>query len=255
MKVNPSVFMRTKSGTKVYLTDNKVSISEQKRALSKFIEIYNKSFTNEEQKKIGNIIYHYNKSGQNWERVGLAKKGESDNGIYAGHVEISNKTSINKLNKGKQNISLVGFSNKSYNDEYTVIHELIHCKDVSNSTIKPGNLKYEQQTDFETNGRMSKRGFNQYVGEANLAVKMDQKGIKRKLVSPPSGYYSDTKYVRKLPDNKKLGVIVNGINNDRKLLTGSINTNIIGRVATTRAKKLFPKSFFNQKVINTNKKR
>ena len=59
----------------------------------------------------------------------------------------------------------------------------------------------------------------------------------------------------KLPQDQKLKIASEGLVRDRKLLTGSINTNIVGKVATTRAEKLFPKSFFNIRYVIDKKKK
>jgi hypothetical protein len=233
---NQPVYMRTKSGTKVYLTDNKVSIVEQKRALSTFIKIYNNSFGVEEQKKMGNIIYHYNKAGKNWSRMGTLPRGIKDKDVLAAHEEYddkNNKKLVNGLNPGKKKIAMVGFSKKSYNNEYAVIHETLHSRDALNnkrvSSKKADTLKDEQQTDFETVGRLSK------------------KGLKQHLVTPHGYYFYNKKISNKGNLKSKKELAASAIIQDRKLLTGSLNTNITGKVASSKSKSLFKKSFFNQK--------
>ena len=77
-------------------------------------------------------------------------------------------------------------------------------------------------------------------------------------VKPPPGYYFDTNVsnqnlIRSISkkDQQKTTKLeeaqLKGLIEDRKLLTGSLNTNIIGKVASSRAEKLYPKSFFNKK--------
>lgn len=222
------ISMKTKSGTIIYLTDNKVPIVEQKRALSTFIKIYNNAFTIEEQKKIGNIIYHYNKQGKQWSRVATLPKGTKDSEVHAGHTSFTDSNIVKKLNPGNKKMTLVAFSKDSYNNEPTVIHEIIHCRDEMIGKHKIG-LKNEQQTDFETVGRVSKNGLKQQI-------------------KTPHGYYIyDKKIIKEKNFASRLEATKTAILQDRKLLTGSLNTNITGKVASTRAKNLFKKSFFGEK--------
>ena len=216
------VFMRTKSGTKVYLTDNTVSMIEQKRALSTFIQIYNKSFTVEEQKKIGNIIYNYDKHSD--------KHLESD--AYSATNIVTSRSVIQKLNPHKNKMGLITFSKNSYNDEFSIIHEMIHVKKLIEGVPykKQITKTNERLQDFETVGRISKNGLKQHIKN-------------------PIGYYYtyDKKILKRQSPPNKLKSIASAILQDRKLLTGSLNTNITGKVASTRAKNLFTKSFFGEK--------
>jgi len=225
--------MRTKSGTKVYLSDNKVPIVEQKRALAAFVKIYNNGFTIEEQKKIGNIAYHYNKQGKNWSRVGNLPKGVKDEEVYAAHTAITSSPFVKKFNPGKKKkMIMLAFSKKSCNDEYAVIHETLHERDemTEKSGVRAG-LKDEQRTDFETIGRLSKTGLKQQI-------------------KSPNGYYAyDKKVTKEKGPKAQLETTRSAIIKDRNLLTGSLNTNITGKVASSRSKNLFAKSFFNQKSL------
>lgn len=226
------IFMRTKSGTKVYLTDNKLPIVEQKRALAAFVKIYNSGFTIEEQKKIANIVYHYNKQGKNWSRVANLPKGMKDKDVYAGHTAFADAPLVKKLNPGKKKMVMLAFSKKSFNNEYAVIHEILHGRDemTEKSGVRAG-LKDEQRTDFETIGRLSKTGLKQQI-------------------KSPNGYYAyDKKVTKEKGPKAQLETTRSDIIKDRNLLTGSLNTNITGKVASSRSKNLFAKSFFNRKSL------
>lgn len=245
---------KTKSGTIVYLISHPtLSPIESKKVLSNFIRIYNKSFTSNEQKTIGNIMYDYTN-----------KHTYKATGKYAATYRVKPTSTAKELNAGNPKMIDLHFSKDSYKDEFITIHELIHAKQMMkmSNMKKVASRKSEQKTDFEAVARIPKKGFENHIAEIQnrlpLAMKMDEKNIKRPPIHTPSGYYFSPigtnqtliKQTKSLPNTQRLvpaKFMLEGIIHDRKLLTGSLNTNIVGDAASSKAKKLFPKSFFNQK--------
>lgn len=239
------ITMKTKSGTFVYLSGNTILTLEKKRALDIFVKIYNKSFSTEEQKIIGNIIYNYDKNSNT----------HLEKDAYAASNIVTSKSFINKLNPGKARMGVVTFSRDSYKDEFSIIHEMIHIK--KSMQGMPYNKQLtktnEKKQDFETVARISKSGLKNYISQLENDISK-----KKKIVNTPPGYYFDTNVsnqnlIRSISkkDQQKTTKLeeaqLKGLIEDRKLLTGSLNTNIIGKVASSRAEKLYPKSFFNKK--------
>lgn len=242
-------FMKTKSGTKIYITDTNAPDAERQKARVEFLKIYNKTFTINEQKEIGNIVFNYDKYG----------KGLNDKFTHAQFEQITNPSVVREMNPGKSRMAIITVSKDSYNDEYAIVHELLHARNFIRgmSKRKNGSITNERKQDFETLGRITKQGFKKHLSEAENAISLDKQGKKRKKITF-GGYYADdsnknlVKMAGKDP-KKQIAIAVDGIKRDRKLLTGSTNTNIIGKVASSRAEKLYPQSFFNQKAKKESK--
>lgn len=245
------ITMKTKSGTRVILAGNTNLTQEKKRALEYFIKVYNKSFTTDEQKLIGNVVYNYDKHSNN----------HLEKDAYAATNFITSKSTVQKLNPGKSKMGAVTFSKESFNDEFAIIHEMIHVKKTLQGVPYKKQLTKtnEKKQDFETIGRISSGGLKNRIGGLQKAIELNKQGKKNIRPIPiPAGYYFDNnvsnqsliKSIPKKDQRKTLKLEeaqLNGMLQDRKLLTGSLNTNIIGKVASSRAEKLYPQSFFNKK--------
>ena len=221
---------KTKSGTIIYVQGS--TEKYRKKALIIFLKIYNNGFSTFEQKRAGNLIYYLKSNKQEKYRNGFASSGM---------VKGSKSNELNiKYNTNRKVIPYVEFSTKSFNNEFAIIHELVHVrKDVVSGKI---NAKHdERKIDFETIGRISTLGLKKSINPKtpNVGTYYIFKGGKTH-----SGNVSARKG---LHGHELLKLGKSGVIHDRKLLTGSINTNIVGTTAVTRTKKLFPKSFFNQK--------
>lgn len=251
------ITMKTKSGTRVILAGDTKLTQEKKRALEHFIKVYNQSFTIDEQRIIGNVVYNYDKSATN----------HLDKDAYAATNFITSKSVVQKLNPGKSRMGAVTFSKESYNDDFSIIHEMIHVKKSMMGTPYNKQLtkSNEKKQDFETVARISKQGLKNHIGGLQKTINLEKRGKNIKKEIPiPVGYYFDNNVsnqslIRSIPkkDQKKTLKLeeaqLNGLLQDRKLLTGSLNTNIVGKVASSRAEKLYPQSFFNKKFSKPNK--
>ena len=251
MAIQQPISMRTKSGTLVILAGNTRLTQEKERALKYFIKVYNQSFSMEEQRIIGNVVYNYDKSATN----------HLDKDAYAATNFITTKNTIQKLNPGKTRMGVVTFSKDSYKDEFAIIHEMIHVKKSMQGVPYNRQLTKtnEKKQDLETVGRISKTGFKNNIKNLKKAIELEKQGKTIKSpVSVPVGYYFDNNVSNQnlvksfsAKDKKKTLKLeeeqLNGMIRDRKLMTGSINTNVVGKVASSRAERLYPKSFFNQK--------
>ena len=258
------ITMRTKSGTIIYMADNNAPKQEKLQALKYFVNVYNKSFSFEEQRMIGNVVYQYDKHSKNY----LGKDVHNNNVTHAETKYVTKQSFIDKFNPRKKGMGIVIFSKDSYKDEFAIIHEMIHVKKHMQGVPFSKQLTKinEKKQDLETVGRISKTGFKNNISKLQTAINMEKHDIKRKSpVEIPTGYYfnndvSNQKLVKSFSakDKKKTLKLeeeqLNGMIRDRKLMTGSINTNVVGKVASSRAERLYPKSFFNQKKFNIKKK-
>ena len=207
--------VKTKSGTTVYAQGGDRHARDA--ALDKFLKFYNRDFTIDEQKIIGNIWYNYKThKGKN-----LRGQTVAETGTFVG-------PDAKKFNPTKKKMIDVTFSKDTRGDEYTVVHEMIHAKKFMQGT--PGNKHDEKKIDFEAMGRVSKNGL---------------KNIKTGTYFHPSGNKSLAKM--KIPNTAKGEIAQKEMMKDRKMLTGSINKSVTGKVAERKADKLYKKSFFNKK--------
>jgi hypothetical protein len=239
---------KTKSGNIIYMADGGTEL-ERKRALTDFLNAYNKSFSVAEQKFIGNIAYLFDKYG---------KRGDEDQ--FAATNVITDKKALQKLSPKRNKMGLVEFTKDSYNSQFAIIHEIIHVRKIMQGMTfrKQATKENEQKQDFETIARISKSGLEKYIKPIQNAVNMDKSKKKRKPIEIHGYYFNDRtvpKIVKKISkgnSKKEMELGLNGVISDRNLLTGSIDKNIIGRSAEIRSNKLFPQSFFNLKSLNTN---
>lgn len=221
---------KTKSGNIIFVEGE--NEAHRKRALQYFLKVYNNDFSTEEQKKNGNLVYKL-----------TTKITKMKNTAAYASWGVPNKTERKKYHIISRKIYVLGFSDSSSKMESDVVHELVHVRKYS----KNEKNHVEQKVDFETVGRMSKEGIKQ-----TMSTKTPWTGT----------YYNVDNKVRKethsgnkdlaklkLPFDEKTKIASKGIIRDRKLLTGSINTNIVGNTAVTRAEKLFPKSFLNARIV------
>jgi hypothetical protein len=134
--------------------------------------------------------------------------------------------------------------------ESDIVHELIHVRKIANGKLGQSHHN-EQKIDFESIGRITKEGLKQTISPKTpwngTYYNINNEFNKKTHSGNPSLVNS------KLSTGQKLKIASKGIIHDRKLLTGSLNTNIVGKVASSRAEKLFPKSFFNQKFAKNKK--
>jgi hypothetical protein len=224
----------TKSGTIIFVEGE--NEARRKRALQYFLKVYNNDFSTGEQKKNGNLVYELTSK--------ITRKG-----FASASIGWPDKTEKKKYHVSGRKIYILSFTDRSAKSEFAITHELVHTRKFA-ANIK-GDKHDEQKIDFETVGRISKGGIKQTINPKTpypgtyFTISSNDK-------SHPGNKYL---YKLKLPHDKKLKVASEGLVRDRKLLTGSINTNIVGRVASTRAEKLFPKSFFNIKYVIDKKKK
>ena len=209
---------KTKSGTTVYVEGG--TKAERNKAMDYFLKYFNRDFTISEQRKIGSIWYDLKTN------VSKNSKGKriAETGTFAG-------PDVKKLNPGKKKMVDLYVSKDGRESEYTLTHEMIHAKKFMSGI--PGNKHNEKQIDFEAVGRISREG------------------LKYKNMH---GYYFDPSgnsnlAKMKIPNKKKGQIAYQGVLDDRRLLTGSLNTSIIGNVAEKRAKELYSQSFFNKRAF------
>jgi hypothetical protein len=207
--------VKTKSGTIVYAQGGNRRARDF--ALDKFIKFYNRDFTIAEQKIIGNIWYNYRTN------VGKNLRGQrvAETGTFVG-------PDVKKFNPTKKKMVDVTFTKDTRGNESTIVHEMIHAKKFMQGI--PGNKHNEKKIDFETIGRVSKNGF---------------KNIETGTYFHPSGNTALAK--TKIPNTAKGEIAQREMIKDRKMLTGSINKSVTGKVAERRVDKLYKKSFFNKK--------
>lgn len=222
----------TKSGNIIYIEGE--TAVRRNRALKYFLKVYNNDFSKDEQKKNGNLLYKLKS------RVGIR------------HVAASAAAAIPatmdriKYHISGRRIFILTFTEESSKMESTITHELVHVRKYANNKLAHKDHN-EKKIDFETVGRISKEGLKQDISSKTpyngVYYNVDNKILKQ----THSGNECLAKL--KLPFDKKIEIAGRGKLHDRKLLTGSINTNIVGNTAVMRAEKLFPKSFLNQKII------
>jgi hypothetical protein len=228
---------RTKSGTIITVkgeTENK-----RKRALNEFIKVYNHDFTSEEQKLNGNLIYLLKNK--------LELKGKQFKNAYAAAFQIRGSKSELKKKYGiyANRIYEIAFTDKSADDEHSIVHELIHIRKYHTDPFSANHD--ERKIDFEAVGRISRSGITQAINPK----------------TPWTGTYFSNEHTQSthignkkisnanIPRKLQIEAGIQGLIHDRKLLTGSLNKNITGKTATNRAKILFPKSYFTADVTIT----
>jgi hypothetical protein len=233
----------TKSGTIIFVEGE--DAAKRKRALQYFLKVYNNDFSTAEQKKNGDLIYKLTTT--------VRIKGKT-NTAAAAIVGVPDKIEKKKYHIVDGKILILRFSDSSAKMGSDITHELIHIRKYANNQF--GNAYHnEQKIDFESVGRMTKKGIKQTINPktpwTGTYYNVDN-AINKKT-------HSGNPYLAKLklPQDRKLKIASEGLVRDRKLqlLTGSINTNIVGKVASSRAEKLFPKSFFNIKYVIDKKKK
>jgi hypothetical protein len=207
--------VKTKSGTIVYAQGGDRRARDA--ALDKFLKFYNRDFTIAEQKIIGNIWYNYK-----------THKGKNLRGQTVAETSTFVGSDAKKFNPTKKKMVDVTFSKDTRGNEYTIVHEMIHAKKFMQGI--PGNKHDEKKIDFEAMGRVSKNGL---------------KNIETGTYLHPSGNKALAKM--KIPNTAKGEIARNEIIKDRKMLTGSVNKSVTGKVAERRANELYEKSFFNKK--------
>jgi len=227
----------TKSGTIIFVEGE--DASKRKRALQYFLKVYNNDFSTAEQKKNGNLVYRLTSK--------IVRRGAAS----ASAATPNNNERKKYRNVGKL-IFILSFTDMSSKMESVITHELVHVRKYSNNKFGPV-YHNEQKIDFETVGRISKAGLKQDINDktpwTGTYYNVNNANHKKTHFGNPS-------LVKlKLPFEKKVKIAAEGKIRDRKLLTGSINTNIVGKTASTRAEKLFPKSFFNIKYVMDKKKK
>jgi len=228
----------TKAGTIIFVEGE--DAAKRKRALQYFLKVYNNDFSTDEQKKNGNLLYE------------LKSKIGIKHAAATASCGIPNDTEKKKYHITGRKIYILQFTDRSSNMESDITHELIHVRKYANN--KFGGINHnEQKIDFESVGRMSEKGLKQTTNSktpwTGTYYNIDNK-IKKKTHSG-NPYLAELK----LPFKQKVKIASEGMMRDRKLLTGSINTNIVGATAVTRAEKLFPKSFFNAKIVIDKKRK
>lgn len=209
--------VKTKSGTTVYAQGG--SRPERSRAMDQFLKFFNRDFTISEQKTIGNIWYDL-KTGK---KKNLHGQIIAETGTFVG-------PDAKKMNPTKKKMVDVHFANSKdvHGSESTVVHEMIHARMFMQGI--PGKKHNEKKIDFEMVGRLSREGLKKHTHGYYF----------NPLGNPHLGK-------KKIPNKEKLKIAEEGMVRDRRLLTGSLNTSIKGKVAEKRADRLFPESFLNQK--------
>ncbi|MFA6258258.1 MAG: hypothetical protein WCX79_01000 [Candidatus Paceibacterota bacterium] len=227
----------TKSGTTIFVEGE--NEARRRRALQYFLKVYNNDFSTNEQKKNGNLVYRLTSK--------IVKRG-----FASASYAIPNQKEIKKYHIVGRKIFILSFTDQSSKMESVITHELVHTRKYANN--KFGNISHnERKIDFETVGRISKEGLKQDI---NTKTPWTGTYYNVNNATHKKTHYGNPSLVKlKLPFEQKVKIAAEGKIRDRKLLTGSINTNIVGKVASTRAEKLFPKSFFNIKYVLDKKKK
>jgi hypothetical protein len=207
---------KTKSGTTIFVVGG--AKQERNKALDYLLKFYNHNFTIGEQKTIGNIYYDL-LAGTSKDSAG---KHIAETGTFVGEM-------AKKMNPAKKKMVDLYVSKDGRTSEHTITHELLHAKKFMSGIT--GDKHNEREIDFEAVGRVSRSGLN-YENMHGYYFS-------------PSG--NKTLAKKKIPIVEKGKIAHAGVLDDRRLLTGSLNTSIIGINAENKAKKLFPKSFFNRK--------
>jgi hypothetical protein len=212
-----ATLITTKSGTKVIVVGSYQRRNRARRVKygDKFVDVYNDNFTHKEQRRIGNVRYDLNNRMVN--PVNIAECGKSTS------------PNAKKLNPGHGGIAQIHIRDSKKKNETTIVHELIHAK--SHFDNIPSSKQNEKKIDFETVGRVTRRG----------------------LMQNTSGYYWSRKYGNKhMPTYKKVGaerdrISSRGIRHDRILLTGSLDNRLKGNPLNKRVNERFRQSFFFKK--------
>ena len=227
----------TKSGTSIFIEGE--TATKRKRALQYFLKVYNNDFSNAEQKKNGNLLYK------------LKSKVGIKHAAATASCGIPNDTEKKKYHITGRKIYILQFTDRSSNMESDITHELIHVRKYANN--KFGGINHnEQKIDFESVGRMTKKGIKQTINPKTPWTGT-YFNINNAILKQTHSGNSDLGKL-KLPQDQKLKIASDGLLRDRKLLTGSLNTNIVGNIASSRAEKLFPKSFLNAHIVIDKKK-
>jgi hypothetical protein len=212
-----ATLIQTKSGTQVIVVGSHHKGNRARRVKygDKFVDVYNDNFTEKEQRRIGNIRYDLHNRMVNHMNVAECGRSTSPN--------------AKKLNPRHGGMAQIGIRDSKKMNESVIVHELIHAKKFMAGI--PPSKHNEKKNDFETVGRISKRG----------------------LMQNTSGYYWSRKYGNKhMPTYKKVGaerdrISSRGIRHDRILLTGSMDNRIKGKKVEERVDSRFKKSFFFKK--------
>jgi hypothetical protein len=224
-KENTTV-VTTKSGTKVYVVGNYYDEKLRDRAGDIFVNYLNRNFTESEQKRIGNIYYDFLNEKHNTTqtpRAKVSKKGWlAQTGTFTGK-------DARELNPRHEKMVDVTFQPDIRNDESIISHEMIHAKKFMEG-IK-GNHQNERKIDFEMVGRISHKGIED---------------IHHGYYFSPEGNPS-LKRKRGITLEKKGEIAKQGVFDDRRLLTGSLEKHMIGKPVEKRVHKKFPESFFFKK--------
>lgn len=224
-KENTTV-LTTKSGTKVYVVGDYQDTEIRDREGNIFVNYFNRNFTDSEQKRIGNIYYDFLNKKHNTTQTPRAKMGKKDwlaqTGTFTGKA-------AQKLNPRHEKMVDITFQPYIRNDESIIAHELIHAKKFMEG-IK-GHHQNERKIDFEMVGRISHKGIDDI-----------HHGY---YFSPKGNPYLAKKRGTTLREKGKIAK--QGVFDDRKLLTGSLEKNLIGKPVEKRVHKKFPESFFFKK--------
>jgi hypothetical protein len=221
----------TKAGTKVYVVGNLNTSDHLLESIGRpFKRYYDKDFTKQEQKQIGNIFYDVFLNKHTHSQVSLEKRNKT-----GGTVSYFKGEDAEYFNPGgKGSMIEVSFGKNHRNNESFITHELIHAKEYINK--KPINKMVtstnEKKVDFETVGRVTKRGIDTFDG--GYYYRNPTKKERDKIIK---------KYGRNKTANEKWEDFIHqNIIKDRILLTGSVKKQIIGKRAETKVKKTFKKS-------------
>lgn len=207
---------KTKSGTTVFVVGG--ARQERNKAMDFLLKYYNRNFTISEQKTIGNIYYDL-LAGTSKDSAG---KRIAETGTFVGEM-------AKNMNPTKKKMVDLYVAKDGRSSELTITHEMIHAKKFMLGIT--GDKHDERKIDFEAVGRVSRNGLKYENMHGYYFSPSVNKALAKKKVP--------------LADKRKIAYA--GVLDDRKLLTGSLNTSIIGINAENTAKRLFPKSFFNRK--------
>lgn len=207
---------KTKSGTTVFVVGG--ARQERIKAMDYLLKYYNRNFTIAEQKTIGNIYYDL-LAGTSKDSAG---RTIAETGTFVGEM-------AKKMNPTKKKMVDLYVAKDGRNSEHTITHELIHAKKFMSGIT--GDKHDERKIDFEAVGRVSRSGLEYKNMHGYYFSPLGNKALAKK----------------KMSNTEKGEVAYKGVLDDRKLLTGSLNTSIIGVKAEKTANKLFSKSFFNKK--------
>lgn len=221
-----STIIFTKSGTKIYVAGRENDADKREAIGKQLVKYYDKNFTESEQRKIGNVFYDIHDQFHESMRK---KEKNPKYPIAATSGTFSDNLSKHCNPRRKKTVDL-WIDPKLRKDEHITTHELVHARQHMTGT-KP-RKDIEQKTDFEAVGRMSRHGVQ---------------NLSHGYYFAPNKNDTDIRNNDNLTRKQKIAAIrKRGVYHDRKLLTGSLSTRIMGKPLERKVSKEYKNSYFKK---------